>query len=219
MPNNVYTTMIIYGNAGQLDALEAKLDAKPNEDDPSRMAFNLFNAFNPMPEEYRATTSGTYRDGNGNSVNYTYPDLVAKYGANDWYEWANQHWGTKWGTYDTHLVREEGRLILTFSTAWSFPYEFYKTHLTGLTWKARAHEEGSERLIMGDSKAVVQIYPSSAVEAYLEAWAEGRGIGLVKYTEARSYSEDDEEGISYFDMAEDWMSEIVTSEGGDDHAV
>src|SRR5262249_1736193 len=39
-----------------------------------------------------------------------------------WYEWCNQHWGTKWDVVEAELTRGEAtQLIYTFETAWSPP--------------------------------------------------------------------------------------------------
>jgi len=54
--------------------------------------------------------------------------LDAEYGANNWYDWANENWGTKWDARDVTLEDstldgEEtyGELEYTFDTAWGPP--------------------------------------------------------------------------------------------------
>ncbi len=52
-----------------------------------------------------------------------------------WYDYHNQHWGTKWNAYDIHPDNfpevinncEDGRLTYSFSTAWSPPMEWLST--------------------------------------------------------------------------------------------
>ena len=69
--------------------------------------------FMPMPEEVRNTTAPN-PDKEQASV------LRERYGASDWYDWANVNWGTKWGVYRAHGGEVEGdTLIYYFSTAWS----------------------------------------------------------------------------------------------------
>jgi hypothetical protein len=74
----------------------------------------LVDAYHPMPEELRGTTHGYPAD----------PDevrevMLAKYGAPDWYEWANKNWGTKWGDYDTDLLTAQpGFAQYVYTTAW-----------------------------------------------------------------------------------------------------
>jgi hypothetical protein len=38
---------------------------------------------------------------------------------NNWYDWSNKHWGTKWNANDTIYYSEEQELAIHFSTAWS----------------------------------------------------------------------------------------------------
>jgi len=58
--------------------------------------------------------------------------LIAKYGDNNWYEWAIRNWGTKWGAYDTGewdvTVDENGNSSarVSYNTAWSPATEFFK---------------------------------------------------------------------------------------------
>lgn len=50
------------------------------------------------------------------------PDMVAKYGASDWYDWCTNNWGSKWGDYDTDYLEEMETPNLRayrYTTAWS----------------------------------------------------------------------------------------------------
>lgn len=42
---------------------------------------------------------------------------LKRYGSRDWYDWCNEHWGTKWDACDSYV---EGNAI-HFNTAWSTP--------------------------------------------------------------------------------------------------
>jgi hypothetical protein len=44
----------------------------------------------------------------------------------DWYGWNTSNWGTKWdaSVYDHHM-EEDGRLYISFDTAWGPPIGFY----------------------------------------------------------------------------------------------
>ena len=51
-------------------------------------------------------------------------DNEKNYGHRDWYSWCNAEWGTKWGDYDTTLLKSEPKKIkITFQSAWSPPIE------------------------------------------------------------------------------------------------
>ena len=59
--------------------------------------------------------------------------LIAKYGADNWYEWAHTNWGTKWGAYDTGawVVTDCSTSGLTtatisYDTAWSPATPFFE---------------------------------------------------------------------------------------------
>jgi hypothetical protein len=50
--------------------------------------------------------------------------LCAKYGAASWYEWQQNNWGTKWGTYNTtvHSLGGDGSpILIEFQSAWGPP--------------------------------------------------------------------------------------------------
>lgn len=98
-----------------------------------------FNNLIPMPEELKNTTSPARivseeeypkkvkEIDKANKKNkhwqQSYPltqkmsdDLIKKYGYNNWYDWANANWDTKWGAYEVSIAY--GSEIL-FQTAWS----------------------------------------------------------------------------------------------------
>ena len=59
--------------------------------------------------------------------------LIAKYGSDNWYEWTNRNWGTKWGAYDTgewevtdnHPCGNTTAAI-SYNTAWSPATPFFE---------------------------------------------------------------------------------------------
>lgn len=193
MPNHVLHTMVIKGTKEELDAFIQKLDPKPYENEPDKLEYDLFNAFKPMPEEYRNTSSGYGADGE-----YKYPELVAKYGYNDWYDWAIGNWGTKWGTYDTNLVRHDGAIVLEFTTAWSFCWEFFKEHLAPWKFVVRANEEGTEALFEGDNDDW-KIVGYNQMTRFLNAWMRKNGK--------------DPEGYEKWEKSILWTKAIVEESG------
>jgi len=49
-------------------------------------------------------------------------DLLAKYGATDWYDWCCENWGTKWNAYSVKKPKLTGKsLRFSFDTAWASP--------------------------------------------------------------------------------------------------
>lgn len=41
------------------------------------------------------------------------------YGAQTWYDWCPEHWGTKWNACDSHVQEFADLSVVTFDTAWS----------------------------------------------------------------------------------------------------
>ena len=83
------------------------------------------------------------------------------YGADNWYDWCLDNWGTKWGAIDP-VVYEEGhkkseRLRYEFRTAWSPPTgiiselskQFYNLEFV-LHWEEEGGLAGEIRAFMGD---------------------------------------------------------------------
>lgn len=46
-------------------------------------------------------------------------DFTQRYGAPDWYGWANINWGTKWGDVHHEISKNNGFAMLRFESAWS----------------------------------------------------------------------------------------------------
>lgn len=62
-------------------------------------------------------------------VGKCYIDNLLNYGADTWYEWSCNHWGTKWNAYkvsieDSSDTNYDGEI--TFQTAWSSPFPIFQ---------------------------------------------------------------------------------------------
>lgn len=55
-----------------------------------------------------------------------YHDNLEKYGAENWYDWRYEHWGTKWNAYNWIETDPDTR-CLSFDTAWSSVPELVRT--------------------------------------------------------------------------------------------
>lgn len=104
-----------------------------------------FNSFLPMPEELRGSSSPvkiltkkeyekqeakirlTEEPPFGHFAGITkamQKDYLERFNSDNWYDWANKHWGTKWGCYNQQMVDifeagDQATAQMTFQTAWS----------------------------------------------------------------------------------------------------
>jgi hypothetical protein len=107
MPNWVTNKVVITGKAETITKI---IEFIKGEDRPID-----FDKIVPMPAELHGTRS---------PVEKRDPFLIAKYGSDNWYDWACQNWGTKWnasGSQDVKLNEKGNRLTIVFDTAWATP--------------------------------------------------------------------------------------------------
>lgn len=110
-----------------------------------------FNGVAPMPDELVGTTSpvniktaeeieadraewvaaGSHGEWKPYAITKErYEELLAKYGAADWYTWAHVNWGTKWGAYDAsewELSEPDKSATVHYQTAWCPAHAFFVT--------------------------------------------------------------------------------------------
>jgi hypothetical protein len=110
MPNWCSNHLTVTGDKAALDAFDAQY-CTPH--------FS-FARVTPMPEELLAHPSPVNDEALA-------AQMLAKYGASDWYEWAQKNWGTKWdagnpakGDFNVKTRTPEA-LDIAFDTAWSPP--------------------------------------------------------------------------------------------------
>lgn len=132
MPNHVTNHVTFLGSTERIKELRAKCKT-----DKSPFSFQ---AFHPMPTELVGTSSpakivteqelqgwkdklakGELKDWEKDYRPITESEskrFKAKYGADNWYDWQTQNWGTKWDCY-SHFDIDENQVH--FDTAWSTP--------------------------------------------------------------------------------------------------
>ena len=67
---------------------------------------------------------------------------IKEYGFDNWYDWSNANWGTKWNSYDVDVdANFDDELTVQFFTAWSCPFpifakmkEYCQEHNLNLSW-------------------------------------------------------------------------------------
>jgi len=146
MPNHVFTKLEVVGKHKDVKQFAEKAQIKGMYD---------FKALYPMPKEFEGTTSPTtivseeaYKElikksktpegkksmkmgcGLGGITAKMSKELIKKYGTDNWYDWANTNWGTKWGCYDSNeltIVKNGDKSVASvhYQTAWSPATAFY----------------------------------------------------------------------------------------------
>jgi hypothetical protein len=88
MPNHCNNTLGITGPKEDVEQfIELITNMGSNKDnDP----YELFKNLLPMPKELEGTISPSKERNE---------QLIEKYGSDNWYDWCNSNWGTKWGDY------------------------------------------------------------------------------------------------------------------------
>ena len=131
MPNHISNYVVIEG-----DLASSTLELLTGPDGVT------FDKILPMPRELEQTVSPTEvveTDEQAYEINKEWKTIPgqptiraitsaeasrrrAEHGAINWYDWASERWGTKWGAYDTTRCEMSGDIaVLEFLTAWSPP--------------------------------------------------------------------------------------------------
>ncbi len=151
MPNHVYQRLVITASKEVLEEIKkaAQYTYDAEGDRPSRTVPFSEDAFFPMPKELRGTISGSgaivYQEeydafmqdtekiernralGLGCPITFEMAaELKAKYGHTNWYDWALENYGTKWGVYDVAEEWDEcessdgieSSISIEFQSAW-----------------------------------------------------------------------------------------------------
>ena len=143
MPNWTSNNVLFVGKENQLKKLQTMLKSEDNEFD--------FNNVIPMPNELTDTVSGS-ENAKPDWQKKQSEKLKAKYGADNWYDWSNNNWGTKWNACDVNVEQNKNVLNYTFDTAWDAPREIVRAleHMKEtilkdirIDWNC-VHEDGDE---------------------------------------------------------------------------
>jgi hypothetical protein len=112
MPNWCDNRLSIHGDAEQMKLFREWLGDTPL----------TLERINPLPEELRDTISPTPK-----SQEEKAKELIAKYGAPNWYDWRCDNWGTKWDVEVDEVDSTENDLVYFFNSAWAPPEKAIET--------------------------------------------------------------------------------------------
>ena len=114
MPNECMNTLSVMGKKENVEEFVKFVTTETNE-------ISLFNSLIPFPKELDDTTSPVNLADKGKNK-----ELINKYGADNWYDWRIDNWGTKWGDYEltsSEINKEyngdEWYINFAYTTAWS----------------------------------------------------------------------------------------------------
>ena len=149
MPNHTSNYVDVSVNSGcekeqvALAELKTKLSIFDGEFDfngmipmPKELKKGL-TSFDQCPKDYK-NERGCYVPKSKNVRN----KWIKNFGFDNWYEWSNANWGTKWNSYDVDVdANLDDELTINFLTAWSCPFpifakmkEYCQEHNLNLSW-------------------------------------------------------------------------------------
>ena len=188
MPNWCTNNLLITGRKKELDRLMEYVKGEDN-------AFT-FNSILPMPEDLRGSTSPSriisqeeydnipadekakMDDPNNPFVSRPLTQAMSDkylslYGNDNWYDWSNDNWGTKWDTSDVEMRRySDTELAYEFDTAWCPPEGVFGelvNQFPKLEFSLEWHEEGGESGILYGDEPLPERESSRAMNARIEA--------------------------------------------------
>lgn len=106
MPNHITNLVSFSGDEEQIKDILDSVNTVDSDFD--------FNGIVRMPDALVDTVAPS-RENN--------KKLIDKYGADNWYDWSVNNWGTKWNAYDVDVDREYNHV--EFNTAWATPFAFF----------------------------------------------------------------------------------------------
>ena len=150
MPNHVATIMVVEGGTEAERAEFLKdITVEKNEFDLNKLLKRpeiLSQKGSPIKivteEEYKELQESNSPQLYQAMTEEQSKNLIAEYGADNWYDWMINNWGTKWGIYDLTC---ESELKFSYNTAWSPATTFYiniSTKYPSLTFYHEFADEG-----------------------------------------------------------------------------
>ncbi len=138
--------------------------------------------FRPMPKELEGTTAPSPEG----------QPIVD--GVDNWYDWRNRYWGTKWGDYDQDVTLDGETVQIIFQSAWSPPIELYNYVCENLDVAVYASYEEMGSDFAGTYEDGVDDCMPDLTDAYVGATGD-------EYPDEDDYPDDD---YSYDDACMEW---------------
>lgn len=115
MPNHCSNTLTVCGDKTELTRFWNAVQIGGGE-------IKLTSLY-PMPDELSHTTAtffdATKTDDEHAEQIVKWAELISRYGHQDWYSWALDNWGTKWGDYEhSYAELSDEHVEIRYMTAW-----------------------------------------------------------------------------------------------------
>jgi hypothetical protein len=101
---------------------------------------SFLNEFVPVPADLNITAGRESDENAQKALEEKEKANLEKYGYANWYDYCVNEWGTKWDIepYEPVSLQEDGRLTMSFDSAWSPPTQAYEK-LVDLGFSVRAY--------------------------------------------------------------------------------
>lgn len=132
MPNWCYNSLCVSGNKEMLADFVSKtlvLRDMSNEEEEYESHKFTFNILHPLPKALEGGFSPLPKLEGEDDTQYKerMAENVRLYGAEDWYRWHIDNWGTKWDASSTCVEElDDNNFDLKFNTAWSPPIDWFE---------------------------------------------------------------------------------------------
>ena len=148
MPNWCDNHISITGPNSVMDKLEKVIQTEEG----------LLQFMLPMPKELDNTTSPFPKDSTPEEKAQRIKNLD-KYGFDNWYDWRNENWGTKWDVneyygFDRQYINDdESQISVGFSSAWGPPLQAFQEFIDKhpVILEARYYEPGCDFMGIWDN--------------------------------------------------------------------
>ena len=148
MPNWCDNHISITGPNSVMDKLEKVIQTEEG----------LLQFMLPMPKELADTTSPFPKDATPEEKAQRIKNLD-KYGFDNWYDWRNENWGTKWDVneyygFDRQYINDdESQISVGFSSAWGPPLQAFQEFIDKhpVILEARYYEPGCDFMGIWDN--------------------------------------------------------------------
>ena len=148
MPNWCDNHISITGPNSVMDKLEKVIQTEEG----------LLQFMLPMPKELADTTAPFPKDATPEQKAQRIKNLD-KYGFDNWYDWRNEHWGTKWDVneyygFDRQYINDdESQISVGFSSAWGPPLQAFQEFIDKhpVILEARYYEPGCDFMGIWDN--------------------------------------------------------------------